>query len=346
MDASELLTSLAKLETSLKEIESAKSQVKQTVGAYDILQKQISDYTQSLDSIKASIQAIISDLQSQRASLGEEAFSLTAALETKANQLFAQLSESSQSSLDTLKGNLATINEVFSREGKSITDSFKKNTDEELAELKTIIQSLKDCAQSLLTLDDSIKNTLTEINQTRQEVAELKQALMDSQGSQDTVLNHIQDSINALFRKDEEAFSDLSKSLESTSKNSVTILNGIQDNLNALTQKLQDVFSELKDKLDSSKEDQVSILTTIKDDVKSLSVHQERAASELSKKYDAIKDSQASSFARLENLIKSNADNLELLGKNSSRENRFVKVLLISNIALVIIIGLLLFFMR
>ena len=46
MEASELLTSLAKLETSLKEIESAKSQVKQTVDAYDILQKQISDYTQ------------------------------------------------------------------------------------------------------------------------------------------------------------------------------------------------------------------------------------------------------------------------------------------------------------
>lgn len=346
MEASDLLTSLAKLETSLKEIESAKSQVKQTVDAYDILQKQISDYTQSLDSIKGSIQAIISDLQSQRASLGEEASGLTASLEAKANQLFAQLSESSQNSLDTLKGNLATINEVFSREGKSITDSFKKNTDDELAELKTIIQSLKDCAQTLLTLDESIKNTLTEINQMRQEVAELKQALMDSQGSQDTVLNIIQDSINALSQKDEQAFSDLSKSLESSSKNSVTILNGIQDNLNALAQKLQDVFSELKGKMDSSKEEQISLLNNIKEGVKSLSEHQEQAASELSKKYDSIKDSQASSFASMEILFKSNAEKLELLGKNSSKESRLVKVLLISNITLVVIIGLLLFFLK
>lgn len=346
MEASELLTSLAKLETSLKEIESAKSQVKQTVDAYDILQKQINDYTQSLDSIKGSIQAIIADLQSQRASLGEEAYGLTEALEAKANLLFAQLSESSQNSLDTLKGNLATINEVFSREGKSITDSFKNNTDEELAELKTIIQSLKDCAQTLLTLDESIKNTLTEINQMRQEVAELKQTLLDSQSSQDTVLNNIQESLDALSQKDEQAFSDLSKSLESSSKNSVTILNDIQDNLNALAQKLQDAFSELKDKLDSSKEDQISLLNNIKEGVKSLSEHQEQAASELSKYYESIKDSQASSFASMENLFKSNAEKLEQLGKNSSRESRLVKVLLISNIALVVIIGLLLFFLK
>ena len=346
MEASELLTSLAKLETSLKEIESAKSQVKQTVDAYDILQKQINDYTQSLDSIKGSIQAIIADLQSQRASLGEEASGLTAALEAKANHLFAQLFESSQNSLDTLKDNLATINEVFSREGKSITDSFKQNTDEELAELKTIIQSLKDCAQTLLTLDESIKNTLTEINQMRQEVAELKQALMDSQGSQDTVLSNIQESINALSQKDEQAFSNLSKSLECSSKNSVTILNDIQDNLNALAQKLQDVFSELKDKLDSSKEEQISLLNNIKAGVKSLSEYQEQAVSELSKNYESIKDSQASSFASMENLFKSNAEKLELLGNNSSRESRLVKVLLISNIALVVIIGLLLFFLK
>ena len=346
MEASELLTSLAKLETSLKEIESAKNQVKQTVDAYDMLQKQISYYTQSLDSINASIQAIILDLQSQRASLGEEASGLTASLESKANQLFAQLSESSQNSLNTLKSNWVTINEVFSHEGKGITDSFKKNIDEELAELRIIIQSLKDCSQTLLTLDESIKKTLTQINQMKQEVAELKQALMDSQSSQDTVLNNIQESINALSQKDEQAFADLSKKFESSSKNSVIILNGIQDNMNALAQKLDDVFSELKGKLDSSKEEQISLLNNIKESVNSLSEHQVQATSELTKKYDSIKDSQASSFVSMEKIIKSNAERLELLGKNSSRESYLIKVLLISNIALVVIVGLLLFFLK
>lgn len=308
MEASELLTSLAKLETSLKEIESAKSQVKQTVDAYDILQKQISDYTQSLDSIKGSIQAIISDLQSQRASLGEEASSLTASLEAKANQLFAQLSESSQNSLDTLKGNLATINEVFSREGKSITDSFKKNTDEELAELKTIIQSLKDCAQTLLTLDESIKNTLTEINQMRQEVAELKQALMDSQGSQDTVLNNIQDSINALSQKDEQAFSDLSKSLESSNEVQIALSNGIKEILD------------------------------------SLSKNQEEAFSGVSQSIESVRKEQETSFSKIGSHLKSGTEKTEHFVDSIMKENHLLRILSIVNIALVVCLTLVFLF--
>ena len=300
MEASELLTSLAKLETSLKEIESAKSQVKQTVEAYDILQKQIKDYTQSLDSIKGSSQAIISDLQSQRASLGEEASGLTASLEAKANQLFAQLSESSQNSLDTLKGNLATINEVFSREGKSITDSFKKNTDDELAELKTIIQSLKDCAQTLLTLDESIKNTLTEINQMRQEVAELKQALMDSQGSQDTVLNNIQDSINALSQKDEQAFSDFSKNLESSKEAQIALMNGIKENL------------------------------------ESLSKNQEEAFSGVSQSIESVRKEQETSFSKIGSHLKSDTEKTEQFVASIKKENHLLRILLIVNIAFLV----------
>lgn len=308
MEASDLLTSLAKLETSLKEIESAKSQVKQTVDAYDILQKQISDYTQSLDSIKGSIQAIISDLQSQRASLGEEASGLTASLEAKANQLFAQLSESSQNSLDTLKGNLATINEVFSREGKSITDSFKKNTDDELAELKTIIQSLKDCAQTLLTLDESIKNTLTEINQMRQEVAELKQALMDSQGSQDTVLNNIQDSINALSQKDEQAFSDLSKSLESSKEAQITLMNGIKGNLETLSKNQQDAFSGVSQSIES------------------------------------VRKEQETSFSKIGSHLKSGTEKTEHFVDSIMKENHLLRILSIVNIALVVCLTLVFLF--
>lgn len=308
MEASDLLTSLAKLETSLKEIESAKSQVKQTVDAYDILQKQINDYTQSLDSIKGSIQAIIAELQSQRASLGEEASGLTAALEAKANHLFAQLFESSQNSLDTLKDNLATINEVFSREGKSITDSFKKNTDEELAELKTIIQSLKDCAQTLLTLDESIKNTLTEINQMRQEVAALKQALMNSQGSQDSVLSNIQESINALIQKDEQAFSDLSKRLE------------------------------------SSKEAQIALMNGTKEDLESLSKNQEDAFSGVSQSIESVRKEQESFFSKIGSHLKSDTEKTEQFVTNIMKENRLLRILSIVNIALVVCLTLVFLF--
>ena len=187
METNELLTSLARLESTLQEVESAKNQVKQTVDAYDILQKQIKEYTQSLDSIKTSIRGILSDINSQRTSLGQEAMGITASLESKCNQL-----------LKTLKTDLAAANETFAKEGKIISDSFKKSTDYELANLKTTVQSLKECTTALQALSESIKNTLSKINQLRQEIAELKQSLESSQGAQDALLSEINTCINSL----------------------------------------------------------------------------------------------------------------------------------------------------
>ena len=187
METNELLTSLARLENTLQEVESAKNQVKQTVDAYEVLQKQIKEYTQSLDSIKTSIQGILSDINGQRTSLGQEAMSITASLESKCNQV-----------LETLKTNLASANETFAKEGKNITDSFKKSTDDELANLKITVQSLTECTTSLQALSVSIKDTLSQVNQLRQEIADLKQSLESSQGAQDVLLSEIKTGINSL----------------------------------------------------------------------------------------------------------------------------------------------------
>ncbi len=202
METNELLTSLAKLESTLQEVESAKNQVKQTVDAYEVLQKQIKEYTQPLDSIKTSIQGILSDINSQRASLGKEAINITAALDSKCKQL-----------LENLKTDLAAANETFAKEGKIITDSFKKSTDDELANLKTTVQSLKECTTSLQGLSESIRGTLSQINQLRLEIAELKCSLESTQGAQDALLseiktsiNYLIDSINALKAAQDKAF--------------------------------------------------------------------------------------------------------------------------------------------
>ena len=198
METKELLTSLAQLETSLKGIESAKEQVKQTVDAYTILQKQIKAYTDSLDSIKTSVEGIVSDLRAQRVSLGEEASGLATALEEKSATLFTRFSESSSEALSTLKSHLDAANELFSKDSKAVTESFKKNTDDELAKLQQSVQTLKECTATLCALDESIKNTLSEIEQVRKEIADLKQALTDSQSAQDSILKSIEESVDSL----------------------------------------------------------------------------------------------------------------------------------------------------
>lgn len=312
MEASDILTSLAKLETSLKEIESAKSQVRQTVDAYDILQKQINDYTRSLGSISANLQTIIADMQGQRVSLGEEATELTTSLEDKATRLFAQLSESGQNSLDTLKSNLIAINEVFTQEGKDITDTFKKNTDKELDELRTTIQSLKSCAETLLTLDESIKNTLNQINEMRREIAELKQALMDSQGSQDTILNDIQESIRALSEKEKLAFSDLSKQLESS--------------------------------LQSSKEAHVVSINGLKEDIDAILNDQKASFSDISENIESIKNEQGSTLSKMGSHIISNTTTIKQFRDSLTKENRVLRILSVINLLLITGLALFIYF--
>lgn len=198
METNELLTSLARLESTLQEVESAKNQVRQTVAAYDILQKQIKDYTQSLDSIQSSIQGIISYLHTRRSELESDAASILASFEAAATQLLAKLSESTSGLLEELKTNLAKANEAFAKESKDIAVGFKNSTDEQLAKLQQSVLALKECTTALEGLQTSVKDTLAEITQMKQGIAELKQSLETSQGAQDAILSEIKSGINSL----------------------------------------------------------------------------------------------------------------------------------------------------
>lgn len=255
METKELLTSLAQLETSLKEIESAKEQVKQTVNAYTILQEQINAYTNSLDSIKTSVEGIVSDLREQRVSLGEEASRLATALEEKTAMLFSRVSESSSDALNTLKSHLDAANELFSKDSTAVAESFKNNTDDELVKLQRSVQTLKECATTLCALDESIKNTLSEIEQVRKEIADLKQALTDSQNAQDTILKTIEESVDSISQKAEKSFSDLSKGLESSKETQITLLNDIKENINQVSNDEKEAFSSITRNLESIKKD-------------------------------------------------------------------------------------------
>lgn len=299
METNELLTSLAKLETSLKEIESAKEQVKQTVDAYTILQDQIKAYTHSLDSIKTSVDGIVSDLRAQRVSLGEEASGLATALEEKAAMLFTRVSESSSDVLTTLKSHLDVANELFSKDSKAVAESFKISTDDELVKLQQSVQTLKECATTLSTLDESIKNTLSQIEQVRKDVAEFNKALLDSQSAQDNILKQIQDSIVSLSQKDEQAFSNLSKSFESSMVTQNSVLNDIKGNLSTNLSNQERSFASISDSLESVKKDQVSL------------------------------------FSKITDLFSSESERFVQLGNNVLKENRLIKGLSITSIALV-----------
>ena len=198
METNELFTSLAKLESTLQEVESAKNQVKQTVDAYVILQKQIKEYTQSLDSIRSSIQGIISDIRAKGSELGSEAAGILASFEASTRKLLISLNESTSNVLEELKTNLSIANEDFTNKSKDVATEFKNSTDEQLAKLQQSVLALQKCTTLLEALQASIRDVLSQIDLIRQEIAELKQSLESSQNAQDIILSEIKIDLNSI----------------------------------------------------------------------------------------------------------------------------------------------------
>lgn len=336
METTELLTSLAKLETSLQEIESAKKQVKQTVDAYSVLQGQIKAYTDSLESIKESVEGLVSELRTQRATLGEEASGLASALEEKSAMLFSKISESSSDILNTLKAHLDAANELFTKDSKAIAEYFKNSTDDELAKLQKSVQTLNECATTFNTLDESIKSALSQIEEVRKEIAELKNTLLNSQNSQDEILKQIQDNIISLSQRDEQALLDLSKSVESSKEMQLKLSDGIKKELDLTSKKQEQALLDLSKNVDSSKEMQVKLSDGIKKDIDLIYKKQEQAFSLISGSLESIKKENESSLSKIEGLFKSNSEESKQLGSSIMKENHLLRILLIVNILLAI----------
>ena len=209
MESNEILTSLAKLEASLKDVESAKSQVKQTVGAYASVQKQFTEYAGTLATIADSINRIMSDIRAQKASLNDEAISISDIIDTKAKEMLATQSETISTIFKTQQAALAAAKDSFSKECNSIADAFQKNTDAEIEKLKDNVESLKSCVSILNTLQENIKGTLAKIEAVKQDESTLKRVIMDSQGAQDGQLAQIITDIDAFASEQKQTLAVL-----------------------------------------------------------------------------------------------------------------------------------------
>ena len=72
MESNELLASLAKMEASLNEVESARKQVESAVNASSELQKEVREYISAVKALCVNLQSWESDLQVREGSLSHE----------------------------------------------------------------------------------------------------------------------------------------------------------------------------------------------------------------------------------------------------------------------------------
>lgn len=196
MEANEILTSLAKLEASLNEIESAKEQVQKTVGAYASVQKQIGEYSKVLEAVSGSIKCIIDDVQSQRTSLNDDAANIFAILRVKTDEIISMQNSYISKTLESLKSTLDETKDSFLNNCRNTADFLKQNTDEEVKRLDEQIEALKTWTSSLDSLHESIKNTLSQINAIKQSISDLKLEMIKTKDTQNAILQKTHNVLN------------------------------------------------------------------------------------------------------------------------------------------------------
>ncbi len=245
MEANEILTSLAKLEASLKEIESAKEQVQKTVGAYASVQKQISDYTKALETTSGCIKGIITDVQSQRTALNDDAASVFATLGAKSDEIISNQNSSISKILESFKSTLEATKDSFTKNCSNTSVSLKRDTDEEVKKLDERIKELKVCAANLNTLHEIIKNTLCKIIEVEQCINDLKAEMLKTQGEQDTLLVQIKDGISSLSSELGNTTKVVSNEVIRSSKTLNTEISTVRDKAIILDEKVENKGKKL-----------------------------------------------------------------------------------------------------
>ena len=169
MESNELLASLAKMEASLNEVESARKQVESTVNASSELQKKVSEYVSAVKALCVNLQSWEDDLRAREGSLSHEY-----------EEAIGRVN--------------ATCNEIISSFGieveKTSTD-FKDKTNPVVEKFTEQIGKLEKHVQELTALRDEIKKTTGEIESVKETLTQISKDLKESQEQQDEVLNDI-----------------------------------------------------------------------------------------------------------------------------------------------------------
>ena len=266
MESNELLASLAKMEASLKEIESARMQVESTVKASSGLQKEVGEYVSAVRKLCVTLHAWEEELKTREISLRHETESVISDIK--------RLCEESITSFSS------NINEIGT--------SFKNNTKDVLERFTEQNNKLAGRVEELNALGEQIKNTTEEIENVKGSIEVISKDLKNSQDEQDRVLDEIiqkiaafpamiQQSTITITQAVSSSKQSLNEVLAQTNKTLDTV-NGKTENLalnianlSSLCQNINSSVSSATDNLSSAlnkaKEEITSELVIVKADI-------------------------------------------------------------------------------
>ena len=210
MESNELLASLAKMEASLNEIESARKQVESTIKASSELQREVREYVSAVNALCASLQTWEKDLIAREASLSKEY----------------------EKAIERINSSCNEIINSFGKEVKKTSTDFKSKTDSVVEKFTEQNNLLSKHVQDLNILKEEFIKATAEIQSIKDYLTQLSKDLKESQKSQDFVLGDIKQKTDAIP-------GIISEKAESI----VGKLNSLYDKTNGIDSLLSQVFS-------------------------------------------------------------------------------------------------------
>ena len=230
MESNELLASLAKMEASLNEVDSARKQVQSAVDASLELQKVVREYVSAVKALCVSLQSWEDELRAREGSLSHEYEDAIGRVNTTCNEIISS----------------------FGNEVEKTSTDFKNRTKPVVEKFTEQIGELDKHVKNLNALKDEIKKATSEIQAVKESLSQISKDLKESQESQDAVLNDLKqksdeiigkadgiaEKIESLHGKADNISSQLSQ-VDSLSHEIKTVCEQINSTLKSSTESLQ-----------------------------------------------------------------------------------------------------------
>ena len=252
--AHDINSALERLEKNLSELDSARSQVMQSVNASNDLLKMVTQYVAAVKKLTASLEEWESSLSGRESELHGE---------------FG-------SAITSIKQTCTDIISAFKLDVNKATLDFKKDTD---AEHEKVEQNdkLAERVTELVALREQIKKATEEIESVKSALNEILKELKDSQDEQDAILEDLKTKISGLNEKIEnskvavlQAIADSEQSLSAILHQTNEKIDGVSGKADALASNvasLTTICQNIDTLMQSSTNCITSTINKVKDEV-------------------------------------------------------------------------------
>ena len=216
-------SALERLEKNLSELDSARSQVLQSVNASNDLLKMVTQYVTAVKNLAANLEEWESSLRGRESELHGE---------------FG-------SAITSIKHTCTEIISAFNVDVSKASSEFKKETDKTIEKFTEQNDKLAERVTELVALREQIKKATEEIESVKSALNEILKELKDSQDEQDATLEDLKTKVSGLYEKIENSKGTVLQAITHSEQFFSEILNQTNEKIDGVSGKTDALASNV-----------------------------------------------------------------------------------------------------